>query len=223
MPNHRIKTQWKQSLNFTSSRWPIRRQVACGKYYSDKKSTIAINGDEMTGRIITFSVLMCFGLMLRGQAVYTANGPGSFVSLGVTISGYESEYGDTLLGGGSVFLDANVYRRIGVEAEGRSSRLHSNDDLRESTYLVGPRFSGLGRTWQPYAKLLIGRGEFNFPFNYAHGSYLVAAPGLGLDWRLPNHRVIIRLVDFEYQDWPKFSYGSIHPYGAGAGLSVCLF
>ena len=177
----------------------------------------------MINWIIAFSFVCCAGTMLRGQAAYTANGPGSYVSLGATASGYQSDYGHLLLGGTSVFLDVNLYRRIGFEAEVRSSRLHSDDDIRESTYLAGPRVSAFGRTWRPYAKLLVGRGDFNFPSNYAHGSYFVAGPGLGLDWRLRNNRVIVRVVDFEYQDWPKFSYGSIRPYGTSAGFSVRLF
>lgn len=189
----------------------------------DEIGGTATDGDTMMTWSILFSLVICSGRMLQGQAVYTANGPGSYVSLGATISGFESDYGHTLLGGGSVFLDANLYRRIGVEAEARISRLHSDDDLRESTYLVGPKVSALGRTWRPYAKLLVGRGQFNFPFGYAHGSYVLAAPGFGLDWRLLHNRAMIRVVDFEYQDWPKFSYGSIHPYGMSTGLSVYLF
>jgi hypothetical protein len=160
---------------------------------------------------------------LYAQAKYAGNGPGSYVSIGVTASGFESDYGQRLLGGASVFVDANIYRRIGVEAEARQSRFHSDEDLRESTYLIGPKISSHGRTWRPYGKLLLGRGEFNFPFNYAKGSYFVIAPGAGLDWRVRNSRLVVRLIDIEYQDWPQFSFGAIHPYGASTGLSIRIF
>jgi hypothetical protein len=181
----------------------------------------------MTARILQFTCL--FGVLiasahrLRAQAIYTADGPGTYVSVGVTASGFESDYGKRLLGGASVFIDANLYRRIGVEIEARQSRFHTDEDLRESTYLAGPKISTHGRTWRPYGKLLVGRGEFNFPFNYASGSYFVIAPGAGLDWRVRNSRWMVRLVDFEYQEWPQFSFGSIHPYGASAGISFRVF
>jgi len=32
-------------------------------------------------------------------------------------------------------------------------------------------------------------------------------------------RLRLRLVDFEYQEWPGFAYGAIHPYGVSAGIS----
>jgi hypothetical protein len=173
---------------------------------------------------------ICFlGILLAGagklaaQAVYTADGPGSYVSVGVTVSGFESDYGQRLLGGASVFVDANLYRRIGVELEARQSRFHSDEDLRESTYLAGPKISTHGLNWRPYAKLLVGRGQFNFPFNYATGSYFVIAPGAGLDWRVGHSRLLVRLVDFEYQVWPQFSFGAIHPYGVSTGISVRVF
>jgi hypothetical protein len=35
---------------------------------------------------------------------------------------------------------------------------------------------------------------------------------LGQRWR-------VRLADFEYQDWPGFTFGAIHPYGVTAGIS----
>ena len=181
----------------------------------------------MIARILQIATLL--GVLLAGvnrlnaQAEYAANGPGSYLSLGVTASGFESDYGQRKIGGVSVFLDANVYRRIGVEVEARQLRFHTDEDVRESTYLAGPKISTHGRTWRPYAKLLLGRGEFNFPFNYATGGYFVIAPGAGLDWRVAHSRLMVRLVDFEYQDWPQFSFGSIHPYGASAGFSIRLF
>ena len=177
----------------------------------------------MIRALVTLVLTLACVSVLYGQAAPTANGPGSYVALGATFSGYESDYGQTLLGGGTLFVDANLYRRIGVEAEARISRLHSTDDLRESTYLVGPKISTHGRSLRPYVKFLVGRGEFNFPFNYAQGSYFVIAPGAGLDWRIGRGRLMIRVIDFEYQEWPMFSYGAIHPYGASTGISFGIF
>ena len=71
-------------------------------------------------------------------------------------------------------------------------------------------------------KALAGVGEFNFPYNYATGSYLVVAPGGGLDYRI-NRLIRIRVADFEYQLWPQFTYGSMSSFGVSTGIRVRIF
>jgi len=70
--------------------------------------------------------------------------------------------------------------------------------------------------------VLVGFGLFNFPYNFAHGSYLVVAPGGGVDFRL-NRRFRVRLVDFEYQIWPQFTYGAMSSVGVSAGIRYRIF
>jgi hypothetical protein len=159
-----------------------------------------------------------------GQASYTATGPGTYVNVGATFSGYESDYGKRLLGGESVYVDANLYRRWGVEAEARRFNVHLDPNgVQERTYLVGPKLSFLKHGYRPYAKLLVGRGEFTFPYNYAQGSYFVVAPGGGVDFRIKHSRLSLRMVDFEYQMWPQFTFGALHPYGVSAGFSYQVY
>jgi hypothetical protein len=160
----------------------------------------------------------------QAQATYAGTGPGSYIDLGVTASGFESgQYGNTRLAGGTLFLDANLYRRIGVEAEARSLKYNSTEGLHETNYLVGPKISAMGHTLRPYAKFLVGRGDFRFPFGYAYGKYFMMAPGAGLDWHIKYSRLTIRVVDFEYQVWPDFTFGAIHPYGVSTGISWHVF
>jgi hypothetical protein len=70
----------------------------------------------------------------------------------------------------------------------------------------------------PYVKLLVGGGRLVFPYGFGPGNYFVVAPGSGVDLRL-GQRVRLRLIDFEYQVWPGFTYGSLHPYGVSVGIS----
>ena len=77
------------------------------------------------------------------------------------------------------------------------------------------------RPWAPYAKFLAGAGRITLPYGYAHGGFLTYAPGAGVDIALSD-RVSLRAVDFEYQHWPQFTYGALHPYGLSAGISVRL-
>jgi hypothetical protein len=147
----------------------------------------------------------------------------AYLSAGGGISGYQIDYGKNVLGGATVYVDFNFTQRYGIEGEGRWLFMNQAENVHASTKLVGPRVTfyqthGISA----YAKVLVGSGHFNFPYNYAVGNYFVVAPGAGVDVALP-HRLILRVIDVEYQDWPQFSFGAIHPYGVSAGLSYRIF
>lgn len=168
------------------------------------------------------AVLLASGVA-RGQALPAGIGPGSYIQVGGSASLFQLDYGKQKLGGGALFLDAHLYRRVGAEVEVRSLDLHESEGVHETTYLVGPKISLMRYGFRPYAKLLAGRGEFYYPFNYAKGSYFVVAAGGGVDWHVRGTRLTVRLVDFEMQDWPGFSFGAIHPYGIGTGVAWTIF
>jgi hypothetical protein len=174
------------------------------------------------GFVLTIAVLAA-PRQAAAQAEPTARGPGSFTQIGVTGSLYESDYGKQLLGGVGGFLDANVYRRTGVEAEARLSRFNQSEGTHNSTYLIGPRVTLLRENLRPYTKLLVGRGIFYFPFGYAKGSYFVVAPGFGVDWRVARGKLTLRLIDVEFQRWPGFTFGEIKPYGFSSGIAWRVF
>jgi hypothetical protein len=157
------------------------------------------------------------------QAIPTATGPGSFLSVGVAASGFQQDYGQHYIGGETVYVDANLYRDIGIEGEARLLNAHTSEDVKQSTYLVGPRLSLHVFGLNPYIKVLAGRGSMVFPFHYATGSYFTYAYGGGIDWRVRESRLVVRAVDFEYQTWPQFSYGTLHPYGISVGVSYDVF
>jgi hypothetical protein len=156
-----------------------------------------------------------------GQTRYAGNGPGSLVAIGVIGSGYQLDYGHRHLAGVGAYADFNLTWRLGIEGEARLLRYHQEDDTHVSTYLIGPRLSFGKHRLNPYGKVLVGLGKFNFPFNYGHGSYFVVAPGAGVDYRI-NRRVRLRLVDFEYQEWPQFTFGAMQTYGLSTGISFTL-
>lgn len=158
-----------------------------------------------------------------GQAEPTGIGPGTYIQLGVSGSLSQEPYGQRKLGGGTVFVDAHLYRRIGAEAEVSSLQIHQDEGVHATTYLVGPRYSMARSGFRPYSKLLVGKGEFHFPFNYATGWYFVVEAGGGVDWHIPRTPITVRLIDVELQDWPGFSFGALHPYGIQSGIALRVF
>jgi hypothetical protein len=170
-------------------------------------------------------VVFCAGLAAvlasghgaAAQALPTASGPGAYVVLGGTYSGFESDYGARKINGASAYIDANFIWRFGVETEAR--RMNYPDfGERESTLLAGPRWSFRPAGFVPYVKVLAGGGRFDFPYGFGYGNYFVVSPGAGVDLTL-GRRVRVRLIDLEYQEWPGFTFGAIHPYGVSAGIS----
>jgi hypothetical protein len=158
----------------------------------------------------------------HAQASPAAVGPGSSLAIGGTFSQYQMDYGKRWLGGTGVFADLNLTQHIGIEGEARWLRLNQFANTNETTWLAGPRVSYGYWRLEPYVKVLAGQGHFNFPYNYASGNYFVIAPGGGLDWHA-GHRWRVRLIDVEFQDWPQFTYGNLHPYGFSTGISYRLF
>ena len=173
--------------------------------------------------IAVLGLAVVVSVAARAQDIPAGLGPGTYVSVGATFSQYNTDYGKTEMRGGTVFADANLYNRIGIEAEGRRLRIGSNDGMQQSTYMAGPRVSRDFHSLRPYTKALVGRGVFEFPFGYARGSYLAMAAGAGLDWHVGHTPVIVRVIDFEYQRWPNFTFGQMHPYGFSSGFSCRVY
>lgn len=167
-----------------------------------------------------FAAMLVVGLMTEladAQALPTGSGPGAYVSVGGTYSAFKSDYGSQAINGANVYVDANLVWRYGLETEARRMN-YPNFGERQSTLLSGLRWSFRPKGFVPYAKLLVGGGRFDFPYGFGYGNYFVVAPGAGLDLRV-GEKLRVRLVDFEYQQWPGFTYGALHPYGLSAGIS----
>jgi hypothetical protein len=156
---------------------------------------------------------------VHAQAQPTASGPGTFVSAGVGYSAYQADYGQRVIDGAMVFVDVHPTWRYGVEGEARLLNMRTSEDVTESTYMVGPHVFLMQGRLRPYAKLLVGLGKINLPFNYGQGTFFAYAPGAGVDYTVSD-RISLRLVDFEYQEWPQFTFGNLHPYGVSAGIVI---
>ena len=175
-------------------------------------------------RTLGLCVLLALTLASRtshAQALPTGFGPGTYIKVGGAYSGFKSDYGSQTITGASVYIDSNLYWQSGIETEARRI-VYPSFGERQSTLLVGPRWSFRPRRFNPYIKVLAGGGRFDFPYGYGHGNYFVAAPGAGVDMQI-TRRISARLIDFEYQEWPGFTFGAIKPYGISAGISFQIY
>ncbi len=156
------------------------------------------------------------------QVVYSGDSGGFTLSAGATASGYEVQYGQQKLLGLAAIVDADTHSHIGVEAEARWLMFHETNELHATTWMAGPRYHFTKGRFQFYGKGLVGVAQFTFPYNSAQGSYLVIAPGGGVDYSW-KRRFSLRLADVEYQIWPQFTYGSMTSVGVSAGLRYRIF
>jgi opacity protein-like surface antigen len=166
------------------------------------------------------AILLIGSTSVLGQVLPSAVGPGAFVAVGGGVSGFRAVYGQRDLVGGYVYADVQPRWRWGFEGEARFLRFHTSEGVKEANYLGGARglifrFHGL----EPYGKFLVGMGKIKFPFDDGHGSFLSYAPGGGLDIAL-GENVTVRAIDFEYQHWPQFPYGSFSPYGISSSIRI---
>jgi len=165
------------------------------------------------------ALLVCVTAPVRAQVAPAADQGGLILSAGGLASASTLQLGDRKMLGITAFVDADTRRRLGIEAEGRWLEFHQTANVHAETYSIGGRYHfDIGR-FQPYAKGLVGFGDFNYPYNLGTGSYLVITAGGGLDYRL-TRRIHIRAADFEYQDWPQFNYGPPNTVGSMTSLGV---
>ena len=174
--------------------------------------------------LVLIAVAASLGLTRQAAAQVTPSGDaGNFLlSAGGTASGYFLQYGERKMLGVTAFVDVDTIRHFGFEGEGRWLVFNQTESVTTATYLAGPRVHMSVGKFQPYAKGLVGVGEFNFPYNLARGSYLVVGPGGGVDYRW-THRISFCLADAEYQIWPQFTFGSMNSYGVSTGIRYHIF
>lgn len=162
--------------------------------------------------------LFVFGLSLasHAQAVPMATRLGS-VQIGAGFSFAIPDYGQTYIKGYTVYGDADLWRRVGVEADVHQINVFTPTDIGEDTYLVGPRFTIMRRDRvRVYAKALGGIGRFEYQSGTYHSPHTdtfgVYSLGGGIEFRASQH-INIRAVDIEAQKWPGYATPGFPAHG----------
>jgi hypothetical protein len=108
---------------------------------------------------------------------------------------------------------------FGFEADFRQINNQAGSNVYQRTYEVGGRYVLPLRNYafNPYAKLLYGRGVYNYPGNVATLAYNMYTAGAGADVRV-SYSFNLR-VDYEYQTWMSFPRGDLHPSVLSVGVA----
>jgi opacity protein-like surface antigen len=169
----------------------------------------------------TLLVLSLNHRALHAQALPTALGPGTYISLGGGISASPSNYDGRNIGGATIFMDVQPTFRYGFEGETRFLRYRTDEDVGQTNYLAGIHVGIRPQRLRPYAKFLVGATRIQAPFGYGQGTFFTFVPGAGVDYMLTD-RWTVRAVDLEYQIVPQFINTDVRNVGVTIGLSYRL-
>jgi hypothetical protein len=190
---------------------------------------------------LLFSVAALAALSAHAQVAPSATARGMSIAAGGEVSGFQPDYAGNgipqaapfyngYLAGLGTFVDVKFTPWIQIEGEARWMRFNKPvGGIYEDNYLVGPRLPIYKlHFWRatPYAKVLVGYGKLNFEDGNGWGRYTDIAYGGGLDVKM-TRRITLKLPDFEYQQWPRWSEGAgeytLFPYGVSIGASYRFF
>ena len=160
---------------------------------------------------------------VQAQASYAATRAGD-LQVGAGVSFGKSDYDSAVFGGtGESLRGFDLYStfdfkpHFGIEANFRQTKPSYGAQVYERTYEIGGRYVYPFHLLNPYAKLMYGRGVFNYPNNIANLAYNLYSVGAGVDFRLLNS-VNLR-ADYEHQHWFGFPLAPLTPDVATIGVA----
>jgi len=128
---------------------------------------------------------------------------------GFTLGNSDYNFNNVSLNGGAFYITFDTRNHWGYEAGFRQVKPSSDASVYERTYEAGPRFYLTKGRFAPYAKVLYGRGDYNFSGNVANIAYNLYTFGGGTDFYL-SPGLNLR-ADYEYQNWLGFPIATLHP------------
>lgn len=121
--------------------------------------------------------------------------------------GIQTGSADKHIKGYKLYGTYDFMNHFGIEAN--FNQVNGTNSVYERTYEIGPRYVLHYGRFNPYARIMYGRGVFNFPYNIANLAYNVGVAGGGVDYNFSQH-INIR-ADYEYQKWFGFPPHDLTP------------
>jgi hypothetical protein len=168
---------------------------------------------------------LSFGSALFAQAKPTASKAGD-LQVGGLFNLASPDYGPNMLHGFGAYTTFDFRYHWGIEASFHQlNDSNGKENIYERTYEVGPRYVLHFGPLAPYAKLMVGRGVFQFPPDPRHLedgpvanlAYTLWGGGFGTDYHLTPF-VNLR-VDYELQQWHSFPPNGLTPRILSFGIA----
>ncbi len=162
---------------------------------------------------------------MLAQARPTASRVGD-LQVGAMFNIVSPDYGRNTLRGFGAYATFDFRYHLGLEASFRHSPdPDSSEGIYERTFEIGPRYVLHYGRWSPYAKVMVGRGVFQFPPDPLHPengpianlAYNMWAGGVGVDYAL--HPSINIRADYESQRWMGFPPNGLSPQAFSIGVA----
>jgi opacity protein-like surface antigen len=154
---------------------------------------------------------------LHGQAEATASRAGD-LQIGTMFNLANSDYRPDHFKGYGFYSTYDFTFHLGIEGEFHQiNDPDPVDGVYERTYEVGPRYVLHYGRFSPYAKVMYGRGVFNYPPVFgdpkagpiANLAYNIFAVGGGVDYHVLTG--INLRAEYEYQQWLSFPPNGLTP------------
>lgn len=150
------------------------------------------------------------------QSMPTATRAGDLqIGVGYTFARSAYNFTPIHLNGESFYATFDIRNHWGGEVDFHN--VSAANSVYERTYEIGPRIFLTRAGVTPYAKVMYGRGVYNYPNSVANIAYNIYTFGGGLD--LPLRRSINLRGDYEYQNWAGFPLGTLHPSVVTIGVA----
>jgi hypothetical protein len=174
---------------------------------------------RMSAAAVLTALLACSNWVeARAQSLPTASRVGDLQIGGGFVfarSGYN--FTPIHLIGGAAYTTFDWNRHLGAEFNFHRIGATENSTIHETTFEIGPRVYLTRGRLKPYAKVMYGRGVYNFSNNVANVAYNVYTFGGGSDYSL--FRALNVRADYEYQNWAGFPLGTLHPSVVSIGIA----
>lgn len=183
---------------------------------------VCLNSRRYVTAAIALILLSCMTGQMHAQyrehALPTASRAGDLqIGGGFLIGSSNYNFVSTRLIGAAGYTTFDIRSHWGAEFDFHHTRSSVDTTVYERTYEIGPRvYLSRGRL-APYAKVMYGRGVYNFHNSVANVAYNIYTYGGGADFAVT--RALNVRGDYEYQNWTGFPLGTLHPSVVTIGLA----
>jgi hypothetical protein len=160
--------------------------------------------------LVVTCVILGSSLRLPAQGLPTATRAGDLqIGGGLTFGRSAYNFTPLHLIGETFYTTFDMRHRWGGEFDFHNIKPTEDSTIYQRTYEIGPRIFLWRDPFKPYAKVMYGRGVYNFSQSRANIAYNIYTVGGGID--LSVRRSINVRIDYEYQNWAGFPLGTLHP------------